>query len=68
MWTDKDRAEQRSYLIFIGRNLHSRFTANLAEADSRFNKVSLEYSGDSTVTLYHNKRKLENEIAQTGLA
>ena len=65
VWTDEDRAELRVYLIFIGRKLHLRFLSNLDYANDKFNEVASEiYRGNSTLTLYHNKRKLDNEITQ----
>lgn len=64
MWTDKDRAKKRTYLIFVGRKLKEKVQANLSEATELWNKVCSDNSDDDCITLYHDKRAIENECCK----
>ncbi len=64
MWTDEDRSKERVYLIYIGKKLKEKFNSNLNDATDRWNKISDNYDGDSSVTLYHDNRRIDNECCK----
>lgn len=62
MWTDQDRKQKRTYLIFVGRKLAKKMICDLHEATDAYMQISIENLGKRTA-LYHDKRHIDNRCA-----
>ncbi len=62
MWTEQDRKQKRTYLVFVGRKLVKKMTCDLYKATDEFNGASIEHPSKKTA-LYHDRRALANRCA-----